>query len=54
MNSKYKDLPWQLSYSFGRALQQEGLKAWGGKEENVKVAQETFLERAKKVSDASE
>jgi len=54
MNSKYKDLPWQLSYSFGRALQQEGLKAWGGKEENVKVAQEIFLERAKKVSDARE
>lgn len=54
MNSAYKDLPWQLSYSFGRALQQEGLKAWGGKVENIKTAQETFLARAKKVSDARE
>ncbi len=54
MNKAYKNLPWQLSYSFGRALQQEGLKAWGGKQENVKAAQEAFLSRAKKVSDARE
>lgn len=54
MNSAHKDLPWQLSYSFSRALQQEGLKTWGGKPENVKTAQETFLARAKKVSDARE
>ncbi len=52
MNKMYSDLPWQLSYSFGRALQQEGLKAWGGKTENIKVAQAAFLARAKKVSDA--
>lgn len=54
MNSNYKDLPWELSYSFGRALQQEGLRAWGGKMENVKIAQEVFLTRAKKVSEARE
>lgn len=54
MNSAYKDLPWQLSYSFGRALQQEGLKAWAGKKENIKTAQDVFLGRAKKVSDARE
>lgn len=52
MNKMFKDLPWQLSYSFGRALQQEGLKAWEGKSENVKAAQEAFLTRAKKVSNA--
>lgn len=52
MNSNFKNLPWQLSYSFGRALQQEGLKAWGGKSENVKAAQDIFLARCKKVSDA--
>lgn len=51
MNKIYKDLPWQLSYSFGRALQQEALKAWGGKAENIKVAQDAFLTRCKKVSD---
>lgn len=39
--------PWQLSFSYGRALQQSALKAWGGKPENVKVAQEAFYKRAK-------
>ena len=53
MNKIYKDeVPWQLSYSFGRALQQEGLKAWSGKEENVLKAQEAFLKRCQKVSQA--
>ncbi|MBF8249731.1 MAG: fructose-bisphosphate aldolase [Candidatus Levybacteria bacterium] len=44
--------PWQLSYSYGRALQDEALAAWTGKAENVEVAQKAFLGRAKKVSDA--
>jgi fructose-bisphosphate aldolase class I len=44
--------PWQLSYSYGRALQDEALTAWAGKNENVKVAQKVFLERVKKVSQA--
>lgn len=52
MNAKFKDLPWQLSYSFGRALQQEGLQAWAGKEENIKKAQEVFIARCQKVSAA--
>lgn len=52
MNKTFKDIPWQLSYSFGRALQQEGLKAWSGKSENIKKAQEAFMTRAKKVSAA--
>lgn len=43
---------WQLSYSFGRALQDEALSVWAGKDENAEAAQKTFLERAKKVSDA--
>ena len=42
--------PWQLSYSFGRALQDEALTAWAGKDENVDAAQKAFLERSKKVS----
>ena len=29
--------PWQLSFSYGRALQAPALKAWGGKEENVEA-----------------
>lgn len=35
--------PWQLSYSFGRALQDEALTAWGGKNENVEGAQKVFF-----------
>ena len=48
--NKQPDLPWQLSYSFGRALQEEALKTWAGKKENGKVMQRVFIDRAKKVS----
>lgn len=44
--------PWQLSYSYGRALQEEALIAWAGKNENVGAAQKAFLERTKKISGA--
>lgn len=43
---------WELSFSFGRALQEEAMKEWNGKEENVVNAQEIFLERLNKVSKA--
>jgi fructose-bisphosphate aldolase class I len=39
--------PWQLSFSFGRALQTPALKAWRGEEGNVAAAQEAFAHRAK-------
>jgi len=39
--------PWQLSFSYGRALQEETLKAWLGKEENVATAKKVFFRRAK-------
>lgn len=39
--------PWKLSFSYGRALQDEALKAWGGKDENYKAGQEAFYHRAK-------
>lgn len=39
--------PWALTFSFGRALQASVLKAWQGKEENVKAAQEQLISRAK-------
>ena len=38
---------WNLTFSYGRALQQPALKAWQGKEENIKAAQDAFLNRAK-------
>jgi fructose-bisphosphate aldolase class I len=37
---------WQLSISYGRALQQPVLQAWQGKAENVKAAQAALLKRA--------
>lgn len=46
--------PWKLSFSYGRALQGAALKIWGGKDENVKTAQEEFLRRAKLVSLAAQ
>ena len=39
--------PWVLSFSYGRALQASVLKAWQGKDENVKKGQEQLLIRAK-------
>jgi len=39
--------PWQLSFSYGRALQAAALKAWVGKEENVEAAQRAYYHRAK-------
>lgn len=41
------DLPWKLSFSYGRALQAAPLKAWGGKPENVKAGQAAFAHRAR-------
>lgn len=38
--------PWQLSFSFGRALQAPVLQAWGGRQANHDAAQAAFLHRA--------
>tara|TARA_B100001250_G_scaffold329773_1_gene294517 strand:+ start:3130 stop:4110 length:981 start_codon:yes stop_codon:yes gene_type:complete len=38
---------WNLTFSYGRALQQPALKAWAGKEENTHATQAALLERAK-------
>jgi fructose-bisphosphate aldolase class I len=40
-------LPWKLSFSYGRALQDSALKAWKGQAKNVPAAQAAFLLRAK-------
>ena len=48
MNAKYgDDLPWNLTYSYGRALQQSALNLWLGKAENIIAAQGAFFRRAK-------
>ena len=40
-------LPWELSFSYGRALQQPSLKAWSGKAENVEAGQAALAHRAR-------
>ena len=40
-------LPWQLSFSYGRALQASALQAWGGARENRTAGQQAFLHRAR-------
>ncbi len=44
------DVPWQISFSFLRALQDEARNYWKGKEENMAGAQKIFLKRAEAVS----
>jgi fructose-bisphosphate aldolase class I len=40
-------LPWALSFSFGRALQQPALEIWNGDEANVRAAQDALIHRAR-------
>src|ERR687897_1242244 len=47
MNALDEKLPWQLSFSYGRALQAAAQKAWSGKAENRDAAQRAFYHRAK-------
>jgi fructose-bisphosphate aldolase class I len=39
--------PWALTFSYGRALQESALKAWGGRAENLGAGQKAFLHRAR-------
>lgn len=43
---KFNDVPWKLTFSFGRALQDSALATWNGKVELIKQAQDKLLERA--------
>lgn len=52
LNSDKKFGKWELSFSFGRALQEEAMKEWSGKKENVLSAQTSFLDRLQKVGKA--
>ena len=40
-------LPWALTFSYGRALQEDALGAWGGKAAAVAAGQQAFANRAK-------
>jgi fructose-bisphosphate aldolase, class I len=45
--NKIGNLPWGLTFSYGRALQASPQKAWSGKAENVAAGQRAFAHRAK-------
>lgn len=47
INQQRGNAPWQLSISYGRALQQPALHVWQGKPENVAAAQAALLKRAR-------
>jgi fructose-bisphosphate aldolase class I len=44
--NKIGNVPWKLTFSYGRALQAAPQKAWAGKAENVSAAQAAFTHRA--------
>ena len=45
MNALSAELPWTLSFSYGRALQDPALRAWAGKAANANRAQNILVER---------
>ena len=47
MHTLGEELPWYVSFSYARALQEPALKAWQGKKENIPAAQKAFLKRAR-------
>ena len=53
MNKSYKNLPWNLSFSYGRALQQPSLNSWRGNEEKILDSQNQLLKRSKLNSSAT-
>ena len=46
MNAQFGELPWELSFSYGRALQAAPLRAWGGDPANFAAGQKAFYHRA--------
>ena len=46
------NMPWELSFSYGRGLQSSTLNKWNGNSDNVQIAQKEFIDRCNMVSDA--
>ena len=46
MNRMFPNEPWEISFSYGRALQQPALQAWLGKSENAEAMQQALYKRA--------
>merc|ERR1712241_455212 len=53
MNKLFKNLPWSVSFSYGKALQKTCIVTWMGKKENDEKAQEALKNRSKANSDAT-
>ena len=47
MNVQFPNAPWQLSFSYGRALQDPVIQAWAGRMENGLAAQQAYCHRAR-------
>jgi len=48
MNVRFKSrMPWALTFSFSRAVQQPALEIWRGKAGNVEAAQRALVHRAR-------
>ena len=47
MNSMFEGLPWELSFSYARALQGRPMEVWGGEVGQVEAAQRAFYHRLK-------
>jgi len=45
--NKLGPLPWSVSFSYGRALQDDALRVWSGSAANVAAAQKQFAQRAR-------
>ncbi|MDP2624988.1 MAG: class I fructose-bisphosphate aldolase, partial [Candidatus Peregrinibacteria bacterium] len=52
INRAATDAPWQLTFSYARALQGPSLKLWNGKDSNIPEARMKFLERLRANSSA--
>jgi fructose-bisphosphate aldolase class I len=50
--AKDEGAPWEITYSYGRALVATALKTWGGSAANVEKAQKVLLERCRATSEA--
>lgn len=44
--NRIEGLPWRLTFSYGRALQNAALVLWKGRPENLRIAQDAFTHRA--------
>lgn len=42
--AEHEPLPWEIAFSFARALQQPMLDVWAGKDENIEAARKVFLQ----------